>query len=378
MLLAVDADTRRTRRMRRVEAELDDVMADIHAHQAKHLLPPQGKPPSELRIYTGGWPKDPGGNVSRPETTHYNRTVVEFNRLFGIITETSSPFTRLDRFGRGAWIDLRGLVGHNLSYVRDQVTSNTSGSYIAPEQRKYVGIVSLGDEVGFPLPGTSRNGQAPPLTQAEIDGQFVRWLQAKDLSPMSSGCNSSNWSDCHWSGQPYGVNNPLNQTNPVLFYLTSKFALEYGTGIFANVTSVLGEILPAARDFMGANFSPLPFVGAVFQWVEGLRLGAVTMGWSEDYAFQIPLATPQMNNLRVDMIRSGLRKRPNPQMMQYIMPHTPGNTAREWRMLLFSDLAHGVNIINLYCFNNVFGTTENNVKPGAYNVYLSTINSTFT
>eukprot|EP01051_Picozoa_sp_SAG22_P029522 SAG22_NODE_10986_length_506_cov_1.007371_2_plen_99_part_01 len=89
---------------------------------------------------------------------------------------------------------------------------------------------------------------------------------------------------------------------------------------------------------IGANFSPLPdFVSNIHQWVEALRLGAFTMGWAEDYIWQQPMGTPQMGLLRVDQIRAGLRKVPDADrnMMYYIMPHCPGESPKEWRMMLY-------------------------------------------
>jgi hypothetical protein len=50
--------------------------------------------------------------------------------------------------------------------------------------------------------------------------------------------------------------------------------------------------------------------------------------------------------------------------MYYIMPHCPGESPKEWRMMLYSDLARGVNIVNLFDFWTTIGTTENNVVPG--------------
>jgi hypothetical protein len=42
--LATDADMRRTRRIRQAKSEVDDMMADIHAHQARGGKPTYGAP----------------------------------------------------------------------------------------------------------------------------------------------------------------------------------------------------------------------------------------------------------------------------------------------------------------------------------------------
>ena len=90
-----------------------------------------------------------------------------------------------------------------------------------------------------------------------------------------------------------------------------------------NITEIVAELIPTAANKVGANFSPLPdFVSNVHQWIESLRMGAFSMGWAEDYVWQQPMATPQMGLLRVDMIRSGLRKIPPAKRnhLYYIMP----------------------------------------------------------
>ena len=63
--------------------------------------------------------------------------------------------------------------------------------------------------------------------------------------------------------------------------------------------------------------------------------------------------------LALDAFRSGMRDRaipPNtlgvwsgaPPIHTYVMPHSPGNTARSWRRQFYADLNHGMKELNLF------------------------------
>ena len=83
----------------------------------------------------------------------------------------------------------------------------------------------------------------------------------------------------------------------------------------------------------------------------------MTMGWTEDWAFQVPLGTQQMFMLSLDVFRAGLRTKktsnppdasiPAPPIQVYTIQEFPGNNPTSWTRLFWGDLAHGLKILNL-------------------------------
>jgi hypothetical protein len=102
---------------------------------------------------------------------------------------------------------------------------------------------------------------------------------------------------------------------------------------------------------IGANFSPHArplYLGTTYQWITPFREGALTMPWGEDYVFQVPVGSPQVNSLVLDIFRAGLRGKPQGRIQYYVMPHDPGNTPNAWRRQFYGDIAHGAKVLNLF------------------------------
>ncbi|MCX5661831.1 MAG: beta-galactosidase trimerization domain-containing protein, partial [Planctomycetota bacterium] len=117
----------------------------------------------------------------------------------------------------------------------------------------------------------------------------------------------------------------------------------------------------------GANFSPhagAPYVGDANKYITVFRQEGMTMPWGEDYIWQIPVGSQQMNFLQTDMFRAGLRYGPPTRAIQmYVMPHWPGNTLAGWRRQFYGVLGSGARIINLFEFRPVQAAyTENHVS----------------
>ena len=53
----------------------------------------------------------------------------------------------------------------------------------------------------------------------------------------------------------------------------------------------------------------------------------MTQPWSEDYIFQMPVATQQMNNVNLDLLRAGVRSKPN-QKTLLLLSTWPGRFPR--------------------------------------------------
>jgi len=128
-------------------------------------------------------------------------------------------------------------------------------------------------------------------------------------------------------------------------------------------TDMLRKYLPNAG--IGANFSPHggathAFLGGVDHWVNTFRDDTLTMPWAEDYIWQLPMGTPQMNSINLDLFRAGIRGKANDKIMYYVMPHSPGNIPDMWRRMWYSAVGHGAKLFNLFEFEPVWiAYTEN-------------------
>jgi hypothetical protein len=109
-------------------------------------------------------------------------------------------------------------------------------------------------------------------------------------------------------------------------------------------------------------------MGDVHHWISVFREGGMTMPWGEDYIWQVPVGTQQINELVLDMFRAGVANHPDAKIQYYVMAHAPGNTPASWRRQFYGDLAHGVKVINLYEMRPVQAAyTENHVSsPDMY------------
>ncbi len=94
----------------------------------------------------------------------------------------------------------------------------------------------------------------------------------------------------------------------------------------------------------------------------------MTMPWSEDYIWQVPVGSQQMSAISLDIFRAGIRNQPNAKIHYYVMPHWPGNTPASWRRQFYSAIGHGAKILNLFEFRPVQAAyTENHVSlPAMY------------
>ena len=108
------------------------------------------------------------------------------------------------------------------------------------------------------------------------------------------------------------------------------------------------------------------------KWVTIFREEGMTMPWSEDYIFQMPVATQQMNNINLDLLRAGVRGKPNMKIHYYCMPHWPGQIPDNWRRLFYGALGHGMQVVNLFEFRPVqVAYTENHCSnPETYRTVL--------
>ena len=268
--------------------------------------------------------------------------------------------------------DLFGLNGSSVNgpseYVwmsgQDTAQLEQTCNALSDEQRRNIYVVSLGDEIGLPAPDQ----------QAASEG-FVNFLKAQALNADDVDPTAGN----DWSKIVYNPDPKLRNTDPGRYYWSRRYLHHYGIQDIKQLTDVLRANLPNAH--IGANFSPHAgehahaYLGHVFQWITCFREEGMTLPWSEDYIWQVPVGSPQMNSINLDMFRAGNRHRPERRIHYYVMPHSPGNTPAMWRRLFHNALGHGMTMVNLFGFDPVWvASTENHVTGNEmYGMVLRTL-----
>jgi hypothetical protein len=328
--LAYDADVRTTKRIRTCTDVLREYVEYLRAQ------PHPGPGPKQTLIY--GYTFE-----AKPHLPDYEALRAEFLRLMDLSALGLGGSDEIPPSGlvRG-YIDVRGKPPAELAKLVAKLQSEQRADKIA--------VVSLGDEI--PLPAPKANDHAG----------FRKWLQDQQLQPSAVDPAAQTWDAVTFAPQ-------RDPAKPERFYYSRLYAIRHGIGQLKQLTDVLATGLPNAG--IGANFSPHhghPYLGSTAQFVELFRAGGLTMPWGEDYIWQVPVGTQQMNHLQLDMFRSGIRPHAKAKMHFYVMPHWPGNTPNSWRRLFFGALGHGVQQVNLFEFRPVQAAyTENHVSlPAMY------------
>src|SRR6185503_8632415 len=157
-----------------------------------------------------------------------------------------------------------------------------------------IAVVSLGDEIGLAAPAA-----------ADHDG-FRRFLQSEGVKPSDvEPAAGGDWSRINY------VPTAEKTRQPRLFYFTKRYQHHFGIQAQKARTDVLRKHLPQAG--IGANYSPhhtYHYLGEVHQWITLFRRSGMTMPWGEDYIWQVPVGSHQMNSICLDMFRAGLKGQP--------------------------------------------------------------------
>jgi hypothetical protein len=194
----------------------------------------------------------------------------------------------------------------SLEWIKKQEASRNGGF-------DDLAIVSYGDEIHLP---------AVPLTDAE----FAKWI--KDRGVTFDG----------------PVKYTTDRYNP-LFYYAQIAAREKGGAKYAAATAYY----KSKGVLTGANYSPHAyFLVTETDYVRPFKLRAMSMPWTEDYAWQIPEFSPQVVGYLLSGLRAGAKYDDLPIQM-YVMPHSPGQIPSEFRLSFYAAIAHGAKIINYFC-----------------------------
>ncbi len=326
LLLAGEADTRYSHRLRRREQVLYDLLTEVKKESLR------GRLPTETLIY--GYTFAPGLG------SKYDQAVSEFRKMFAL-RDTSLK--------NGSYIDVRSVPTAKLG----EHCKN-----LGPRAKR-IRCVSLGDEISLPKPS------GPAATES-----MVRWLKSLGLKPADvlPGVHD-------WSVIKYNSSDAVKVSQPGVYYWSHRYQHHFGIQAIKQRTDILRRHLPNAG--IGANYSPhYPaehrYLGEVHKWVTIFREEGMTMPWSEDYIFQMPVATQQINNINLDLLRAGVRGKPKQKIHYYCMPHWPGQIPGNWRRLFYGALGHGMQMVNLFEFRPVqVAYTENHCSnPETYRTVL--------
>ncbi|QEG31827.1 Beta-galactosidase trimerization domain protein [Gemmata obscuriglobus] len=217
----------------------------------------------------------------------------------------------------------RELVAHwgdpSVEWIKKQEASRKGGF-------DDLAVVSYGDEIHLP---------AVPLT----DDELAAWLKEKGVA----------------------VEGPVKYTTDrkaPLYYYSQIAAKEKGAAKYAPGTAYYKS--KGVRT--GANYSPhANYLVTELDYIRPFKLKAMSMPWSEDYAWQIAEFSPQIVGYLASGLRAGAKYDDLPIHM-YVMPHSPGQIPTEFRQSFYASIAHGAKMINYFCATpSAVGATENYV-----------------
>jgi hypothetical protein len=188
-------------------------------------------------------------------------------------------------------------------------------------------IVSYGDEIHLP---------AIPLK----DDEFAKWLTDKGIKVEGEAKHTT------------------DKKHP-LYYYSQIAAKEKGAAKFATGTAYY----KSKGVLTGVNYSPhANYLVTELDYIRPFKLKALSMPWTEDYAWQIAEFSPQVVGYLLSGVRAGAKYDDLPIHM-YVMPHSPGQLPSEFRQNFYTAVAHGAKMINFFCATpSAVGNTENYVE----------------
>ena len=229
----------------------------------------------------------------------------------------------------------RELAAHwsdpSLDWIKKQEASRPGGF-------DDLAVVSYGDEIHLP---------PVPLSDAE----FAAWLKDRGVA---------------YDGKIEFIG-PKPKMSPTDMEALKKHPLYYYSQIAAKEKG--GKPYAAATAYYkskgvltGANYSPhANYLVSEIDYIRPFKLRAMSMPWTEDYAWQIAEFSPQVAGYLVSGLRAGAKYDDLPIHM-YVMPHSPGQIPSEFRQSFYTSIAHGAKIVNYFCATpSAVGYTENYV-----------------
>ena len=227
--------------------------------------------------------------------------------------------------GDNTWANATGKKRELVAHWRDPNPESIKKREAArPDGLKDLLVVSYGDEIHLP---------SDPVTDQEL-AAFLKQRGVKYSGAVKF---------TKTKGQP-------------LYYYSQICAKEKGGRRFAAGTAYYKS--KGVRT--GANYSPHSnYLVSELDYIRTFKLRAMSLPWSEDYVWQIPEFSVQVTGYLTSGLRAGA-KYDNLPIHRYVMPHSPGNTPRDFRLSYYTAIAHGSKQINYFCASPMaIGATEN-------------------
>ncbi len=196
-----------------------------------------------------------------------------------------------------------------------------------------IGIVSYGDEIRI------EPAKGAPAPEAP---EFTSWLRARSVADAGTlRFTNDPQAPGYYYSRLFGYERQMQEYVDATQWIESRMGKEVRTGI---------------------NYAPhANYMVDDLHWVRPFKTGALTLPWSEDYVWQIPEFSPQVTGYLVSGLRAGARYHDLPILM-YVMPHSPGNVPRDFRLSFYAAVAHGAKKIHYFSASPLaVGNTENYV-----------------
>lgn len=228
-------------------------------------------------------------------------------------------------------------------------------------QLPYLKVISMGDEIHL----------SGPTAGEGTNNAFREYLKTKGVNTwdvlLPDPGHKKMGPDALWNLVTYKTD--THETNPSLYYWAMRYRYQYGVDRLKERVDILEKELPEGV-LIGANYSPhTNYKPNYFQWIDVFRQRAMTMPWSEDYLWQIPVTSQQVIGYIVSALRAGARKHGLPIYM-YVMPHTPGNTPASFRRAFYADVANGATLFDFFePMPTAMCYTENSMLPESTDMY---------
>jgi len=205
---------------------------------------------------------------------------------------------------------------------------------------QYVQRYDFGDEIGF-------TEWLSPLKDDELKTRFAAWQKQHGGSSFPKPDSSA----------------AAAASNPELYVDSLKFYEETATTYVAGLSSAIPKAF--GPDILyGANVSAHPFyypeIAKYVNWFRPTPAGfAANFGRHSEYFWQVGQPGPLINGYVADHFRAGMRDNPKAMLLQYTMPHSPGNTDSSFRRTAFTHLAHGARGLDYFGMGINDSFTEN-------------------
>ena len=163
----------------------------------------------------------------------------------------------------------------------------------------------------------------------------------------------------------------ISEINPRL-YIDSQIFYEEIAMAFASEGARKVKAAFGQETLCGCNWSLHPlYIPSVTRTMKWFKSGAADFGRHSEYFWQVGQAGPLVNGFIAEHFRAGLSNRNGGVLRQYVMPHAPGNTDKDFLRTGYTQLAHGATMLDFYGIGLNETFTENHIDHRHPSRYLA-------